>query len=157
MLCDLASFLSLSTWNDEHRAGGGVLSLRKHGHHSSRRRCWGRGCLRVTWSGVSAGFPGEEHVLQHLKPELQLRSKKAEGVRVFGGPRHEDASCVGLGVSGEGGAGPMRGVFPAVQNAVGGFGICSKGVNAWFSCAAFLLLFCYACFLKIMVKHIPCC
>ena len=50
----------------------------------------------------------------------------------------------------------MRGVFPAVLNAVGGFGICSKGVNAWFSYAAFLL-FCYACFLKIMGKHIPCC
>ena len=42
--------------------------------------------MRVTWSGVSAGLPGEEHVLLHLKPELQLRSKKADGVRVFGGP-----------------------------------------------------------------------
>ena len=58
--------------------------------------------MRVTWSGVSAGLPGEEHVLLHLKPELQLRSKKADGVRVFGGPRHEDAGSAGLGVSGGG-------------------------------------------------------
>ena len=78
------------------------MSLRKHGHHSSRRCFWGQGCLRVTWSGVSAGLPGEEHVLQHLKPELQLRSKKADGVRVFRGPRHEGAGSAGLGVSGGG-------------------------------------------------------
>ena len=86
--------------------------------------------MQVTWSGVSAGFPGEEHVLQHLKPESKLRSKKADGGCVFGGPCCEDAGCTivgGRGVSGGGGAGAMRGVSPAVLNLwAGGFGICSR-------------------------------
>ena len=47
------------------------------------------------FTGVSAGFPGEEHVLQHLKPESQLRSKKADGGCVFGGPCCEDAGFLG--------------------------------------------------------------
>ena len=81
--------------------------------------------MRVTRSGISAGFPGEEHVLQHLKPESKLRSKKADGGCVFGGPCHEDAGCAGRGGGGGWrergrGAGPMRGVSPAVLHAVGG-------------------------------------
>lgn len=39
----------------------------------------GGGVCESLGLGVSAGFPGEEHVLQHLKPELQLRSKNFLG------------------------------------------------------------------------------
>ena len=89
--------------------------------------------MRVTRSGISAGFPGEEHVLQHLKPESKLRSKKADGGCVFGGPCHEDAGCAGRGggrgggVSG-GGALARCGVCPLRYCTLwaGGFGICSR-------------------------------
>ena len=78
--------------------------------------------MRVTRSGISAGFPGEEHVLQHLKPESKLRSKKADGGCVFGGPCHEDAGCAGRG--GGGGWGE-RGALPQVlMPACGVFDLC---------------------------------